>query len=108
METALRVLRSGGLSKRDAAQAAYHVNGFVTEFVADEGRYAAAAEVMSLSRRQMFAEVRRHFRSLPPREYPVLIELADELAEDDPDGLFEFGLQAWVAGLAPLRRGRRR
>ncbi|HEY6105311.1 MAG TPA: TetR/AcrR family transcriptional regulator C-terminal domain-containing protein [Anaeromyxobacteraceae bacterium] len=108
VEITLRALRSGGLSKRNAASAGYHLNGFVTEFVADEGRYAAAAAALGVSRRRMFSAVREQFMSLPPDEFPTIIELADELARDDPDGLFEFGLRAWLAGLAPLRRGRRR
>jgi TetR/AcrR family tetracycline transcriptional repressor len=103
IEATLRILREGGLSKADAARAAYHLNNFVTEFAADEGRYAAAAEAQGASRRQMFAQVREHFRSLPADEFPVLIDLAHHLAEDDPDGLFEFGLRVWLRGVAQLR-----
>lgn len=106
METTLSLLRAGGLGKEHAARAAYHLNGFVTEFVVDEDRYAAVAVAMSMSRRRMLAEVRRHFKALPPDEYPTVVELADELAQDDPDGLFDFGLRVWLAGLAPLRRVR--
>ena len=105
VEMTPHALRSGGLSKRDAASAGYHLNGLLTEFVADEGRYAAAAAAHGVDRRRMFSAVRQQFTSLPPDEYPTL---ADELARDDPDGLFEFGLRAWLAGLTPLRRGRRR
>src|SRR5258706_7717600 len=46
IEVSLGVLRSAGLSERDAARAGYHMNNFVTEFVADEARYAAAAAAM--------------------------------------------------------------
>ncbi len=108
VEATLSALRSGGLSKRDAASAGYHLNSFVTEFVADEGRYAEAAAAMGVDRRKMLSAVRQQFAALPPDEYPTLIELADELARDDPDGLFEFGMRAWLGGLAPLRRRRRR
>jgi TetR/AcrR family tetracycline transcriptional repressor len=102
IDATLRILRSAGLSGRDAARAAYHLNGFVTEFAADEGRYGAAADQAG-SRRRMFEEVRRHFRGLPPGEYPAVVELADHLAEDDPDGLFEFGLEAWLRAIESLR-----
>jgi hypothetical protein len=75
----------------------------VTEFAADEARFAAAAAAAG-SRRKMFGEVRRHFRALPPAEFPTLVELADELAEDDADGLFQFGIDAWTATIERLAR----
>jgi hypothetical protein len=102
IETTLRALRTAGLSGRDAARAAYHFNIFVTEFAADEGRYAAAASATG-SRRKMFEAVRKHFRELPADEYPVIVELADHLAEDDADGLFEFGLEAWLRAIESAR-----
>ncbi len=102
IETVLRILRSAGLSGRDAARAAYHLNNFVTEFAADEGRYAAAAGEVG-SRRKMIESVRKHFRELPAQDYPTIVELADHLAEDDQDGLFEFGLEAWLRAIASMR-----
>ena len=104
IETTLHILKSAGLSDRDAARAAYHLNNFVTEFAADEARYAAAAEAAG-SRRKMFAEARKHFRGLPPEEFPVLVKLADHLAEDDPEGLFQFGFDVWVRGVERLGGG---
>jgi AcrR family transcriptional regulator len=106
IEAVLRVLREAGLSGRDAARAAYHCNNFVTEFVADEMRFAAFAGTPRASRRKMFAEARRHFRSLPADEYPTLVAMADELTEDDPDALFQFGLEIWLRGLEELANGR--
>jgi TetR/AcrR family tetracycline transcriptional repressor len=99
IETALGILRAAGLSDRDAARAAYHFNNFVTEFAADEGRYAAAAAALGVSRRKMLAEARRQFKSLPADEYPLIVALAEPLSEDDPDGLFQFGLDLWLRGL---------
>jgi len=101
IEALLRALRSAGLSARDSARAAYHLNNFVTEFVADEGRYAAAAAAMG-SRTKLFAWARSHFAGLPRGDYPTLVELADYLAEDDPEGLFEFGVQMWLRSIARL------
>src|SRR5262245_62638225 len=43
IEAVLRILRLTGLSDRDAARAAYHLNNFVTEFAADEARFATFA-----------------------------------------------------------------
>jgi TetR/AcrR family tetracycline transcriptional repressor len=102
IESLLRILRSAGLSGRNAARAGYHLNNVVTEFVADESRFASMAGVTASSRRKMYAQVRRLFKSLPADQYPVLVELADDLSEDDPDGLFEFGIDLWLRGLAKL------
>ena len=102
IESLLRILRSAGLSGRDATRAAYHFNNLVTEFVADESRFASMAGTTASSRRKMYAQVRKVFKSLPADVYPVIVELADYLGEDDPDGLFEFGVEVWLRGLGDL------
>ncbi len=106
IEEVLRILRSAGLSASDAARAAYHCNNFITEFVADEMRFAAFAAAPGSSRKKIFWQARKHFQSLPRETYPNLVELAGELSEDDQDGLFQFGLEVWlrgIEGLATLR-----
>ena len=77
----------------------------LTEFVADESRFASMAGATASSRRKTSAQVRKLFKSLPADQYPVLVDLADDLSEDDPDGLFEFGIELWLRGLAQLARG---
>src|SRR5262245_39370933 len=72
IESVLRVLKAAGLKNRDAARAAYHLNNFVTEFVADEARFAAFASSPYASRRKVFSEARQHFKSLPRDEYPTV------------------------------------
>jgi AcrR family transcriptional regulator len=108
IESLLRILRSAGLSGPDATRAAYHFNNLVTEFVADESRFASMAGPAASGRRKMYAQVRKVFKSLPPDEYPVIVELADDLSSDDADGLFEFGVDVWLRGLANLLREDRR
>jgi TetR/AcrR family tetracycline transcriptional repressor len=97
IDAALRVIRSSGLSERDAVWAAYHLNNFVTEFAADEARFATFAA--GKSRRQQFAWARRYFASLPPEEYPNVVALAGPLTDDAPDELFQFGIDCWLDGL---------
>jgi TetR/AcrR family tetracycline transcriptional repressor len=103
IESVLRVLRDAGLSPRDAARAAYHCNNFVTEFAADEARFAAFA---GAGARKVFAEARRHFKTLPRDEYPTIVALADDLTENDPDALFQFGIDLLVPGIQALARRR--
>ncbi len=104
IESLLRVLRAAGLSPRDTARAAHHCNNFLTEFVADEGRFAAFAEAPGSSRRKVLADARRYFKSLPARDYPTVVELADSLTEDDPDALFQAGIDILVRGIAALAK----
>ncbi|HEY1241571.1 MAG TPA: TetR/AcrR family transcriptional regulator C-terminal domain-containing protein [Bryobacteraceae bacterium] len=104
IENVMRTLRSAGLSVQDAALAGYHLNNFVTEFAADEARFLALAGRSKTDRKKMFAEVRRHFRTLPPQEYPTLIEMADALGKDDADESFQFGLQILLRGLEKLAK----
>jgi AcrR family transcriptional regulator len=102
IEALLSLLLSAGLSVQDAWRAAYHFNNFVTEFAADEVRFATAAQALGLSRAQFLQEARRRFRSLPAAEFPNLARLPEDVAEDDPDGLFDFGLDVWLRGLERL------
>src|SRR5262249_37081170 len=98
IEALLRILGATGLTDRDATRAAYHLNNLVTEFAADEGRLAAYAAATRSSPRQILSEMRRQFRSLPNDEYPSIVALADCLAEDAQDVLFEFGLNLCLRG----------
>src|SRR5258708_1235233 len=103
IEALLRILRSAGLSGPDATRSAYHFNNLVTEFVADESRFASMARATGASRRKMYAQARKVFKSLPQDEYPVIVELADDLSNDDPDALFDFGVELWLRGVSSLR-----
>ena len=103
IEAVLRILRLTGLSDRDAARAAYHLNNFVTEFAADEARFATFAAQPGMTRRKVLAEVRRQFKSLGD-EYPTLVALADALTEDAQDALFQFGIDLHLRGIQALAK----
>ena len=106
IEAMLQLLLAAGFPPRDAVRAAYHFNNFVTEFAADEARLAGLAGAAGSTPAEILAEGRRYLRALPADEYPSLVRDADLLAEDDLDGRFRFGLEAWIAGLERLvRRG---
>jgi hypothetical protein len=102
----LRILRSARFSRQDAARAAYYANNFVTEFVADEARFTAFTAVPGSTRRKVFAQARKAFKTLPREEYPTLVELADDLTADDHDGLFQFGIDLVRRGLEALAKRR--
>lgn len=104
IEAVLRILRAAGLRDRDAARAAYHLNNFVTEFAADEARFAAYASTPGSSRRKLFADARKHFASLPKNEYPTIVALAEHLTEDAQDELFEFGINMCLRGIQSLSK----
>jgi TetR/AcrR family tetracycline transcriptional repressor len=109
IEAVLRSLRSAGLTRRDAARTAHHLNNLVTEFVADEGRFDQQAAALGMSRRKMLADARKYFSALPKDQFPTIVEMAGDLVEDDVEGLFEFGLQIWIRAIEQLSRasGRR-
>jgi TetR/AcrR family tetracycline transcriptional repressor len=104
IEAVLRTLRAGGLNERDAARAAYHLNNFVTEFAADEARFAAYAASPGSNRRRLLAEARRQFKSLPQQDFPTIVALADYLTEDDQDALFQFGIDMCLRGIRALSK----
>jgi len=102
IEAVLGILRAAGLKDRDAARAAYHLNNLVTEFAADEGRFAAYTAAAGSSRGEVLREMRRQFKSLPKDEYPTIVALANHLAEDAWDALFQFGLDMCLRGIEAL------
>jgi TetR/AcrR family tetracycline transcriptional repressor len=103
IEAVLRILREAGLKDRDAARAAYHLNNVVTEFAADEGRFASfTAAGPGLTRRKVLAEMRRQFKSLPTDEYPTIVALADQLTDGDQDALFQSGIDLCLRGVEAL------
>jgi len=106
IEAILRTLLAAGFSGRDAAWAGYHLNNLVTGFVADEVRLATAAEAAGTSRSELMAQARAQLRALPAEEFPSLIHVADHVATDDAEALFEFGLRLWLRGLEPLSANR--
>jgi TetR/AcrR family tetracycline transcriptional repressor len=106
VEEVLRVLRASGLRDRDAARAGYHLNNFVTEFAADEARFAAYASAPGFSRRKLLAEARKQFASLPKSDYPTIVALADHLTEDAQDELFQFGIEMCLRGIEALAKRR--
>jgi len=103
VEVVLQVLLSAGLSETDAARAAYHANNLVTEFISDEARMAATARAMGTTRKKLLAMGQKMFRSLPPEEFPALTRLAGHLMEDDPEALFDYGLEVMLDGLERRR-----
>jgi TetR/AcrR family transcriptional regulator, tetracycline repressor protein len=102
IESTLRLLVDAGFSSRDAAWAAYHFNNLVTEFVADEVRLASAATAAGSTTSELLASGRAQLRSLPEASFPTLRRLAQEMATDDADAQFEFGLRVWLHGMDAL------
>jgi TetR/AcrR family tetracycline transcriptional repressor len=107
IENVMSLLLSAGLRAREAARVGYHLNNFVTEFVADEARMVSAAEASGTTRSKLMADARRYFRTLPSEEFPTLVKLADEVTEDDSDGLFQFGVDVWVHAIERLLKRRK-
>ena len=107
IEALLKTLRDAGLSSREAARAGYHANNFVTEFAADEARFAAFSAAPGSNRRKVLAQARQAFKSLPRAEYPTLVSMADDLTFDDQDELFRFGVDLLLNGIERLTNQRR-
>jgi AcrR family transcriptional regulator len=102
IDAVLGLLLAAGFSDRDAAWAAYHFNNLVTEAVADEVRVATAAADAGRSRGELMAEARAQLRELAPDEFPNLTRLAEYVATEDPEALFEFGVRLLLRALESL------
>jgi TetR/AcrR family transcriptional regulator, tetracycline repressor protein len=107
IERVLRALRLSGLDDHDVAGIAALLNNFVTEFAADEARFDEAAAAMGVTRRKMFAAVRKQFQALPRDEFPSLVALAGALTDDEPDAVFQLGIDVLLRGIEGRARASR-
>jgi AcrR family transcriptional regulator len=93
-EFALRLLRAGGLSDRDAAQAFHAFGGYIQGFVMMElGSIAGGVDEEHLHEREELV-------SSVPEEFPALSAALPYFVECGADEQFEFGLDLLIAGLA--------
>ena len=96
MERSLAILVAAGLPPRVLALAvdmfALYVGGFAFE---ESLRGDESADPEQLA---------EYFRSLPKKEFPTLVALADDLTAGDADERFEFGLELLVRGLEAMAK----
>jgi TetR/AcrR family transcriptional regulator, tetracycline repressor protein len=99
MEFALRLLREGGLSDRDTAQAFHAFGGYIQGFVIMEmGSIAGGTD-------QGHIKMHQELAAKLPGEFAALQSISPYFAECEPDEQFEFGLDLLIAGL--LEKARR-
>lgn len=111
-ERVLAVLRAGGLPPRLAVQGSHllisTVNGFTLDETGagDAARPAASAGqdgaggVRGGGTKEAAEMARAYLASLPPQQFPHLVELADEFSYSDPDERFELLIDIFADGLA--------
>lgn len=97
-ETVLDILRRAGFSPAEATQVARHALSTVTNLVS--GIPGVVAEDESAAQAQARRTARVSLETLPPEQYPRLVEAAGPLSEcEDPDAYFAFGLDLLLAGI---------
>jgi AcrR family transcriptional regulator len=98
-EWLLAVLRAAGVPDRTAALAGDLLALYVGAYAYEESlpvQSPAGTENIA----DAIAMIRNYFASLPPKQFPNVVELADQLVSGGPDERFEFGLDVLVGGLA--------
>ena len=96
LERNLAVLRAAGLPPRVVALGADMFALFVGGFAFEES--------MVTDEPADPARLGEYFRSLPPDEFPTLVELADELVAGGRDERFEFAIDLLVRGLEAMAK----
>jgi AcrR family transcriptional regulator len=94
LERNLAVLRAAGLPPRVVALAADMFALFVGGFAFEESMESAEPADT--------AQLAEYFRSLPPEDFPTLVDLADELVAGGRDERFEFAIELLVRGLEAM------
>jgi TetR/AcrR family tetracycline transcriptional repressor len=105
-EAALDILRRGGFSPAEATQVVRHALSTVTNLVGGTPGTILREEPGKLldARRR----TRVFLESLPPEDYPRLVESATPLSErGDPDAYYAFGLDLLLAGIEVMAARKR-
>jgi len=93
-ETALRLLREGGLSEEDAVKAFCALGGFIVGFVMFEIGVQRSTETGT-----DLPSPQRLTASLDPDEFPCFLASLPHLMKGDIDERFEYGLDLLIAGV---------
>jgi TetR/AcrR family tetracycline transcriptional repressor len=100
-ERVLAILRAGGIPDRLAVQSFLLLMSVVNGFTMDETGYEAeTAAGAAPPLEEGAAMVGDYLDSLPPDQFPNVLEVAGHFADADQDGRFELLLDLFVDGLA--------
>jgi AcrR family transcriptional regulator len=121
-ERVLAILRAAGLPPRLAVQGSHLLIATINGFTLDEtgvgdaavagdqadsaaagpagDRFAGGDAATSTGSQQAAEMARAYLASLPPQQFPHLVELADEFSYSDPDERFELLIDIFTDGLA--------
>jgi AcrR family transcriptional regulator len=99
-ERVLAILRAGGVPDELAVQSFLLLISVVNGFTMDETGYVEEPPETAPPMDQAAEMVRGYLGSLPPDQFPNVIEVADHFAMTDQDARFELLLDLFVDGLA--------
>lgn len=103
-ERVLALLRGAGFSVAQASQIASHGLATIVELVATEP--GAELDVEPGDREARTRAKRARLMTLPPADYPNLVESVDEITScRDEAGYYELGLELFIAGVRSVRAG---
>jgi AcrR family transcriptional regulator len=98
VEWMLALMRGAGIEDQAAAQFGNTLGRFLDASVLEASMGAGANDADTDA--DVAEMMRAYWANLPADEFPNLIALADASFADDADGLFEFGLDLLMRGLA--------
>jgi AcrR family transcriptional regulator len=99
-ERVLAILRAGGVPDQLAVLGHHLLISVVNGFTMDETGEGGEPPADWPGLEESATVVRDYLASLPPREFPNLVALADHFAVSDPELRFELLLDLFVEGLA--------
>jgi AcrR family transcriptional regulator len=101
-EAVLALLRSGGLSIKQAAFASDALSLY-TKAYAYEGSAWSSGEIDKAEVAQRGKQMVEYMSSLPPHAFPNMLGLGDFFSAETADERFEFALDMFLGGLIHLR-----
>jgi TetR/AcrR family tetracycline transcriptional repressor len=103
MDTLIGLLRREGFAPRDAFLAANTVVNWAAGFAVFECRDPLGPRASPEQQERYMEDFREFLASLPPDEYPFMVEMAEHSAEVTADAQFEYGLERLLDGIAARR-----
>ncbi len=108
IELMIGLFRAAGCTPRDALRVSYHFNNLVVEYAADESRIAAMAAKQDQPPAKLTQSMNAFFASLPAGTFPNLSLAAQQDGPTNDSGLFDFGINLLLEGIATRVKVERR
>jgi len=96
VESNFVILANAGFPNKEIVMASMLINDYVLSFVKNEMIMSNRKLSQGISTQEMMNNLKKFFSNLSPDKYPIIISLADYMANQNMDEHYEYGLQILI------------